>query len=193
MKTKNVYENYINKYVPIQFPLRHEEDVEEEDIEQKRDAIYEKLHQFGKHFKQSAKINHQTIEKAATLQTNKLRNQNTLSSMKNQIKVRGSRQSFMSSQGLRQSSYESGYNEYQMQQQQSAQFAKDLAKKISKLYNTSIICTVNHVTTNSNKHQNHARGKQIGILPNYFDPDWLTTDSPPSKSAQSAGTQSKTS
>lgn len=80
-----------------------------------------------------------------------------------------------------------------MQQQQSAQQAKDLAKKIGKLYNTSIICTVNHMTTNSNKHQMHSRGKQIGILPNYFDPEWVVTESPLSKSAQSAGTQSKTS
>lgn len=112
MKAKNVYENYINKFVNIQFPLRQEEDVEEEDIEQKRDAIYEKLHQFGKHFKQSAKINHQTIERAATQHNSKLRNQNTLSSVRNQIRNRRSRQSFISSQGLRQSSYESGYNEY---------------------------------------------------------------------------------
>ena len=44
LKAKLVYENYVNKFVNIQFPLKKEEDATEEDQEQQKDAIYEKLH-----------------------------------------------------------------------------------------------------------------------------------------------------
>ena len=33
LKAKAVYENYVNKFVNIQFPLKKEEDVEEDDAE----------------------------------------------------------------------------------------------------------------------------------------------------------------
>ena len=39
-----VYENYVNKFVNIQFPLKKEEDIDEDDSEQVKDVIYEKLH-----------------------------------------------------------------------------------------------------------------------------------------------------
>ena len=44
LKAKMVYENYVNKFVNIQFPLKKEEDIDEDDSEQTKDVIYEKLH-----------------------------------------------------------------------------------------------------------------------------------------------------
>lgn len=61
LKAKTVYENYVNKFVNIQFPLKKDEDLDEDDSEQQSDIIYEKLHQFGKNFKMNARINHQTV------------------------------------------------------------------------------------------------------------------------------------
>jgi hypothetical protein len=58
LKAKTVYDNYVNKFVNIQFPLKKEEDFQEDNEEDKNDAMFEKLHAFGKNFKQGARINH---------------------------------------------------------------------------------------------------------------------------------------
>ena len=62
MRAKTVYENYITKFVEIQFPLRKPEDVED-DTELHREALFEKLDHFGKQFKQNARINTNIIDR----------------------------------------------------------------------------------------------------------------------------------
>ena len=42
LRAKIVYENYVSKFVQIQFPLRKSEDIDN-DSEQMNDVIYEKL------------------------------------------------------------------------------------------------------------------------------------------------------
>ena len=42
LRAKIVYENYVSKFVQIQFPLRKSEDVDD-DSEQIKDVMYEKL------------------------------------------------------------------------------------------------------------------------------------------------------
>ena len=57
LRTKITYENYVSKFVQIQFPLRKHEDVVD-DSEQMKDIIYDQLNQFGKNFKQNVRVNH---------------------------------------------------------------------------------------------------------------------------------------
>lgn len=59
LRAKTVYENYVNKFVNIQFPLKKVDDFED-DSQQKNEVIFEKLNQFGKNVKQNVKVNMQT-------------------------------------------------------------------------------------------------------------------------------------
>lgn len=47
LKAKMVYDSYVNKFVHVSFPLKAEDQVNEDDSEQQKDILYEKLHQFG--------------------------------------------------------------------------------------------------------------------------------------------------
>ena len=58
LKAKMVYDSYVNKFVQIQFPLKAEEDVKQDDSEQLKVVLYEKLNKFGEQFKKNARINH---------------------------------------------------------------------------------------------------------------------------------------
>ena len=60
LRTKCTYDNYVNKFASIQFPLRKADD-EEEDQELQNEMLNERLMQFGKNVKQSAQINHLVI------------------------------------------------------------------------------------------------------------------------------------
>lgn len=57
LRLNNHYEDYCNKYVHIQLPLRKDDIfTEEEDNQYVDDQILEKLSTFGKNYKSSAKI-----------------------------------------------------------------------------------------------------------------------------------------
>lgn len=78
--------------------------------------IYEKLHQFGKNFKQNVKINHQTVQMQTV--TNRFKKQQTSLGGHHQLRQTGlksmiARQSVTSST-LRQSSFDMANNDYQM-------------------------------------------------------------------------------
>lgn len=52
LRANTIYEEYVNKYVNITFPLRKDDQVEEDDDTQYRDdVILEKLTAFGKNFR----------------------------------------------------------------------------------------------------------------------------------------------
>lgn len=51
--------------------------------------------------------------------------------------------------------------------------SKDLAEKVSRLFNASIICVLNQATLNANKAQKMAQNKAIGKLPHYYSPEWM--------------------
>ena len=62
LRLNNHYEDYSNKYVLIQFPLRKDDQfAEEEDNQYVDDQILEKLSTFGKNYKSSAKISFNSI------------------------------------------------------------------------------------------------------------------------------------
>ena len=52
LRANTIYEEYVNKYVNITFPLRKDDQVEDDDDTQYRDdVILEKLTAFGKNFR----------------------------------------------------------------------------------------------------------------------------------------------
>jgi hypothetical protein len=61
LRTKSMYDNYVNKFVQISFPLKKGED-QEDDSEQQIELKEEKLQNFGRNFKMNAKINLKAIQ-----------------------------------------------------------------------------------------------------------------------------------
>jgi len=53
------------------------------------------------------------------------------------------------------------------------QTSQDLAIKIGRLYNASMICVINQTTINSNKSQSVGKNKKIGRVPDYYNPEWI--------------------
>lgn len=51
--------------------------------------------------------------------------------------------------------------------------ATDLAEKLGRLYNASMVNVFNHVNANANKSQTIGVARKLGKLPEYYQPEWI--------------------
>lgn len=128
-----------------------------DDSEQKRDALIEQLHAFGKNFKQNARIDHSAISAIKPKLGGRLNEFKPSMSLSSSVQKTNQpldpRQSVLTTQSyLRNVGIDyMDYNDY------TNTSVKNLAQKLGNLYNVSILSCLNHVSSNANKSQ------QIGI------------------------------
>lgn len=179
LRAKTVYENYVNKFVNIQFPLKKVDDVED-DSQQKNELIFEKLNHFGKSFKQNVKVNAAAFQKPAMnpmlglkRTTTNLRGRgwdpNALIGRTTQ--ATGHRNSLRSAlEPYSAAVVDDTSSEYFSQLQQNSLTAKDLAQKVLQLYRASVVAFHVQTTAHANKTQYQTmKNKPIGQLPDYFE------------------------
>lgn len=173
LRAKTVYENYVKKFVNIQFPLNKEEDVEEED-QQNTEEVYEKLNAFGKNLISNAKINHSA---SADKEKNSQKPRPALMRAQSVIKRRMSIGTGGAINHERQSSLGEENNDQNYMSQKAAK-AKDLSLKLKELYRASMISYQSHITQNCNKSSKMIKNKPIGQMPPYFKMSDQVKDKP---------------
>jgi hypothetical protein len=165
LRAKTVYENYVNKFVNIQFPLKQVDDVED-DSQQKNEQIFEKLNHFAKNFRQNVQINASAVH----------RPQQPPMVKRSTTNMRSSNRGFPRNSVLTQLEHTSAFGpedffaEYQSQQPPNAVSAKDLAHKVLNLYRASMVAFHVQTTTHANKTlHNSIKNKPIGQIPDHFE------------------------